>query len=145
MMSALNAGAAHGMIGFTGVRELQNKDWLMQVPFVMLNAGEQRGASGVGVGRRVGSRFGSGGAQAAVAHRCRPLTPAPRPPCAAAVAGLWGAAFNSGRMTLWRVRASKTRHVLRIAEVIGLAIVVQVTGSAGAAGGPQAAGRPPAG
>lgn len=29
-------------------------------------------------------------------------------------------------MTLWKVRASKTRHVLRIAEVIGLAILVQV-------------------
>jgi hypothetical protein len=59
-----------------------------------------------------------------------PSCPHPTP---AAVAGLWGAAFNSGRMTLWRVRASKTRHVLRIAEVIGLAIVVQV----GAAGGMQ--------
>lgn len=29
-------------------------------------------------------------------------------------------------MTLWKIRASKTRHVLRIAEVIGLAILVQV-------------------
>jgi chloride channel 7 len=43
----------------------------------------------------------------------------------AAVAGLWGAAFNSGRMTLWRVRASRTRHVLRIAEVLALAVLVQ--------------------
>ena len=42
----------------------------------------------------------------------------------AAAAGLWGAAFNSGRMTLWRVRASKTRHVLRIAEAVGLAALV---------------------
>ncbi|GBF97646.1 H(+) Cl(-) exchange transporter [Raphidocelis subcapitata] len=81
MMSQLNKNAAHGMIGFQGVRELENRDWLMQLPFVMVNA---------------------------------------------AVAGLWGAAFNSGRMTLWRVRASKTRHVLRIAEVIGLAILVQM-------------------
>lgn len=37
----LNKNAAHGMIGFNGVRELENKDWLMQVPFVMLNAGER--------------------------------------------------------------------------------------------------------
>jgi chloride channel 7 len=43
MMSTLNAGAQHGMIGFTGVRELQNRDWLMQVPFVMLNAGGRGG------------------------------------------------------------------------------------------------------
>lgn len=41
-MGYLNPGAAHGMIGFNGVRELANKDWLMQVPFVMLNAGEAR-------------------------------------------------------------------------------------------------------
>lgn len=43
MMSQLNTGAQHGMIGFNGVRELQNRDWLMQVPFVMLNAGERHG------------------------------------------------------------------------------------------------------
>lgn len=35
----------------------------------------------------------------------------------AGVAGLLGAAFNSMRMWLWRLRASKTRHVLRIGEV----------------------------
>ena len=35
----------------------------------------------------------------------------------AGVAGLLGAAFNSMRMWLWRVRASKTRHILRIGEV----------------------------
>ena len=65
--------------------------------------------------------------------RTSPRTSTPRalPP---AIAGLWGAAFNSGRMTLWRVRASKTRHVLRIAEVIGLAILVQV--------GPRSAHQP---
>jgi hypothetical protein len=40
-------------------------------------------------------------------------------------------------MTLWRVRASKTRHVLRIAEVMALAVLVQVTarGGAGRCGG----------
>lgn len=38
-------------------------------------------------------------------------------PCAAGVAGLLGAAFNSMRMWLWKLRASKTRHVLRIGEV----------------------------
>ena len=27
----LNKNAAHGMIGFNGVRELENRDWLMQV------------------------------------------------------------------------------------------------------------------
>lgn len=27
-------------------------------------------------------------------------------------------------MALWRVRASKTRHVLRVAEAVGLAILV---------------------
>lgn len=35
----------------------------------------------------------------------------------AGVAGLLGAAFNSMRMWLWRLRASKTRHILRIGEV----------------------------
>ena len=34
-----------------------------------------------------------------------------------AMAGLLGAAFNSLRMWLWRLRASKTLHLQRIAEV----------------------------
>jgi hypothetical protein len=42
MMSQLNPGAAHGMIGFQGVRELANRDWLAQLPFVMVNAGGRR-------------------------------------------------------------------------------------------------------
>lgn len=37
-----------------------------------------------------------------------------------------GAAFNSLRMFLWRLRASRTRHFLRIAEVVGLALLVCV-------------------
>jgi hypothetical protein len=44
-------------------------------------------------------------------------------PCVAVgagVAGLLGAAFNSMRMWLWRLRASKTRHLLRIGEVRGM-------------------------
>jgi chloride channel 7 len=46
----------------------------------------------------------------------------------AGVAGLLGAAFNSMRMWLWKLRASKTRHVLRIAEVIGLAFMCTTCG-----------------
>lgn len=37
-----------------------------------------------------------------------------------AMAGLLGAAFNSLRMWLWKIRAAKTLHLQRIAEVIGL-------------------------
>ena len=51
MMSQLNANAQHGMIGFNGVRELQNKDWLMQVPFVMVNAGKHSLAAANGARR----------------------------------------------------------------------------------------------
>lgn len=46
----------------------------------------------------------------------------------AGVTGLLGAAFNSLRMWLWRLRASKTAHVLRMAEVLGLVLLCQVTG-----------------
>lgn len=41
-----------------------------------------------------------------------------------AMAGLLGAAFNSIRMWLWKVRAAKTLHLQRIAEVIGLVFLV---------------------
>ncbi len=41
-----------------------------------------------------------------------------------AMAGLLGAAFNSLRMWLWKVRAAKTLHLQRIAEVIGLVFLV---------------------
>ncbi len=44
------------------------------------------------------------------------------------VAGLLGAAFNSLRMWLWRLRAAKTRHILRIGEVVGLVLLCQVRG-----------------
>ena len=37
--SKLNRDADHGMIGFNGVRELENRDWAMQLPFVIANAG----------------------------------------------------------------------------------------------------------
>lgn len=77
-LSQMSRNAQHGMIGFSGVRTYDNKDWLTQLPFILINAG---------------------------------------------VAGLLGAAFNSMRMWLWRLRASKTRHILRIGEVIGLALM----------------------
>jgi hypothetical protein len=56
MMSQLNKNAAHGMIGFQGVRELENRDWLMQVPFVMVNAGAApaRAKRGMPLGDRAG-------------------------------------------------------------------------------------------
>lgn len=41
-----------------------------------------------------------------------------------AMAGLLGAAFNSLRMWLWKVRAAKTLHIRRIMEVIGLVILL---------------------
>jgi hypothetical protein len=28
------------MIGFTGIRTYENKDWLMQLPFILVNAGQ---------------------------------------------------------------------------------------------------------
>ncbi|KAF6253336.1 chloride channel [Scenedesmus sp. NREL 46B-D3] len=82
-LQTLSKNAAHGMISFTGVHNYENRDWLMQLPFILINAG---------------------------------------------VAGLLGAAFNSMRMWLWKLRASKTRHVLRIAEVIGLALMCTTCG-----------------
>ncbi|WIA21477.1 hypothetical protein OEZ85_000682 [Tetradesmus obliquus] len=82
-LQSLSKNAAHGMISFTGVHNYENRDWLMQLPFILINAG---------------------------------------------VAGLLGAAFNSMRMWLWKLRASKTRHVLRIAEVIGLAFMCTTCG-----------------
>ncbi|KXZ44967.1 hypothetical protein GPECTOR_60g745 [Gonium pectorale] len=79
----LNRSAQHGMIAFTGLRQMDNKDWIMQLPFLIVNSG---------------------------------------------MAGLLGAAFNSFRMWLWKVRAVKTRHVLRILEVIGLVFLVSLVG-----------------
>lgn len=69
------------------------------------------------------------GKQLVVPARARSVLPsAATLRCRAGVAGLLGAAFNSMRMWLWRLRASKTRHVLRIAEVIGLALLVVTLG-----------------
>ncbi|GFH09782.1 uncharacterized protein HaLaN_04991 [Haematococcus lacustris] len=45
-----------------------------------------------------------------------------------AMAGLLGAAFNSLRMWLWKLRAAKTRHLQRIFEVIGLVFLVGLCG-----------------
>jgi chloride channel 7 len=30
------------MIGFSGIRTYENKDWLMQLPFILVNAGQQK-------------------------------------------------------------------------------------------------------
>ncbi|KAG2485675.1 hypothetical protein HYH03_015647 [Edaphochlamys debaryana] len=79
----LQRSATHGMIAFTGLNAMENKDWLMQLPFLFVNSG---------------------------------------------MAGLLGAAFNSFRMWLWKVRAIKTRHLLRILEVIGLVFLVSLVG-----------------
>ncbi len=48
------------MIAFSGLKQMDNKDWMMQLPFLVVNAG---------------------------------------------MAGLLGAAFNSLRMWLWKVRS----------------------------------------
>mmetsp|Transcript_19521 Transcript_19521/g.42325 ORF Transcript_19521/g.42325 Transcript_19521/m.42325 type:complete len:908 (+) Transcript_19521:79-2802(+) len=45
-----------------------------------------------------------------------------------AMAGLLGAAFNSVRMWLWKLRAAKTLHLQRIAEVVGLVFLVGAFG-----------------
>lgn len=71
------------MIAFTNLRLMDNSDWLMQLPFLLVNA---------------------------------------------AMSGLIGAVFNSLRMWLWRMRAVKTRHLLRILEVIGLVFLVSLFG-----------------
>jgi hypothetical protein len=39
-LSQLSRNAQHGMIGFTGIRTYENKDWLTQLPFILVNAGE---------------------------------------------------------------------------------------------------------
>lgn len=77
-MAQLDRSARGGMIGFSGIRTLGEREWALQLPFMVVNAG---------------------------------------------VAGLLGAAFNSCRMGLWRLRASKTHHLLRIGEVLGLALM----------------------
>lgn len=71
------------MIGLSSNRSLENRDWVHQLPFIIINA---------------------------------------------VVAGLLGSAFNSLRMWLWRARAAKTLHCVRISEVIGLACMCVVCG-----------------
>lgn len=77
-MAQLDRSAQRGMIGFSGIRTLGEREWALQLPLMVVNA---------------------------------------------AVAGLLGAGFNSARMALWRLRASKTHHLLRIGEVLGLALL----------------------
>lgn len=38
-LQSLSKNAAHGMISFTGVHNYENRDWLMQLPFILINAG----------------------------------------------------------------------------------------------------------
>jgi hypothetical protein len=38
-LSQLSRNAQHGMIGFTGVHNYENRDWLTQLPFILINAG----------------------------------------------------------------------------------------------------------
>jgi hypothetical protein len=38
-LQTLSKNAAHGMISFTGVHNYENRDWLMQLPFILINAG----------------------------------------------------------------------------------------------------------
>jgi chloride channel 7 len=38
-LAQLSKSAQHGMIAFTGVPTYENKDWLMQLPFILVNAG----------------------------------------------------------------------------------------------------------
>lgn len=38
-LSQLSRNAQHGMIGFTGVHTYENRDWLTQLPFILINAG----------------------------------------------------------------------------------------------------------
>jgi hypothetical protein len=44
-LSQLSRNAQHGMIGFTGIRTYENKDWLTQLPFILINAGEHSSTS----------------------------------------------------------------------------------------------------
>lgn len=71
------------MIGFSEMHSLENRDWISQLPFIVINA---------------------------------------------IIAGLLGAAFNSVRMWLWRMRAAKTLHCVRISEVVGLACLCVIVG-----------------
>jgi chloride channel 7 len=41
-LQSLSKNAAHGMISFTGVHNYENRDWLMQLPFILINAGMSR-------------------------------------------------------------------------------------------------------
>jgi hypothetical protein len=40
-LQTLSRNASHGMISFTGVHAYENRDWAMQLPFILLNAGKQ--------------------------------------------------------------------------------------------------------
>lgn len=39
-LQTLSKNASHGMISFTGVHTYENKDWLYQLPFILINAGK---------------------------------------------------------------------------------------------------------
>ncbi|KAF5836603.1 chloride channel [Dunaliella salina] len=79
----MTAGAAHGAIAYSNLVRMEVKDWLMQLPFLLVNF---------------------------------------------VMAGLLGAAFNSLRMWLWKIRASQTMHIQRILEVVGLLVLVGLCG-----------------
>ncbi|CAG9466434.1 unnamed protein product [Pedinophyceae sp. YPF-701] len=67
-----------GLLSFDGVAVLENNDWLMQTPFLVLTAG---------------------------------------------VASCLGVVFNFLRRKQWAYRAPRSRHFLRILEVIGVAVL----------------------
>lgn len=175
-MAQLNHNAAHGMIGFTGVTQLENRDWMLQLPFIIFNAGGWVGKVAAAVGHtpcalqrlllgvfrpwllstpfptnrkdtqpqllrllscilqpsflRLLHRFLLIPRLFPTPQSLRSFVPALSHTLSHALcsgmAGLLGAGFNSLRMWLWKVRASKTRHVARILEVVGLVLLCQV-------------------
>lgn len=72
-LSANKSGAGRGIIVFSNVHVLQNNDWIMQCPFMIV---------------------------------------------VAALGGVLGAMFNWLRRFLWKVRASRSRKVLRVVEAL---------------------------
>lgn len=137
------------MIAFSGLRQMDNKDWLMQLPFLVVNAG---------MAGLLGAAFNSLRMWLWKVRSLLALSSIPfRPFVCQPPAGMFASAMTreaghrcaknqtaslrcellvavKGRLCVCasvacsQVRAVKTRHLLRILEVIGLVFLVSLVG-----------------